>query len=944
MIQTTQAWKDYSVDHSNYHPLIVVIKDGNIIWTFDATNIKEGSLRFTDDVTDLGDFNIGATPSNSFECDIINFDNTFPSPDTFKGCRANLYFFLERPEFGGTNAVAGQAIVGQAIVGTESTWTDYIKRGVYYLDPVNSVGRTVHISGSDAMSLPEFNSANMTGFSFSGLTCYQAIKQMGFNLQHDFPNSDYVLPNVVCNEESNLANITKRTALGYIASLCGCYARHDNTGELRLEQFNPNVLVYPYYQTTRTASGITFTDNGDGTITANGTATADVYFYCARYSTDYGVGQYFLTGCPDGGSRSTYSMYMYVDGANSWDFGKGNYVTVKNPPASEAVVIKIGSGTTVNNMLFTPQLKKVSAYIGNYESIPIPYSLSDGTTNGITYTQDGHSATLNGTATATFNYRIAGWTIAQGAIKLDPDKKYYLCGTPDGSSTSTYILSCRCYAHGVTPGSNTGYIERDYGWGTYITGYEYISIYFTVFNGQTVENLEVKPRLYEVSIDKVMQEPILDYYPVEITGVFVSGTEGSYSVKGNDGYYMFVENNPLITSPSIADEIATNLLTAYNGLSVYPFSLSYIADPSLQAGDTIEITYNGSTTTTIVTSFQYALGNQSTLEMSADTEEHSSAEALIASIPGTKLAIQDLYKGDVLKKIINLSADEVQIDAQQMNINGVVSANGNFRVNTDGTIEAVNGKFSGTVNASSGTFSGSVNSSSGTIGGFSIESNNLHNGMASLNSTASGVYVGTDGIGLGGGKFKVTSIGELNTVMGKIGAWFINDYGLRGDIEYAGEQTSQTFSMTMYSNTTGSTLADFDYQYPIELITVNPSITPIPQTLFAVTLSGKVKCVSVQQSSDRRLKEHVKYLDENESAEFIYKLKPVEFKYLLGDKKTHRGFYAQEVQEISADDWSPVEEDEKGTLSLAYTEIIADLVATVQSLNKRIEELEKKHE
>ena len=448
MIQTTQTWKDYSVDNSNYHPLIVVIKNGNIIWTFDATNIKEGSLKFTDDITDLGDFNIGATPSNTFECDIINFDNTFPSPSVFKGCRANLYFFLgNQPEFGETNAVVGQAIVGQAIVGTESTWTDYIKRGVYYLDPVNSVGRTVHLSGSDAMSLPEFNSANMSGFSFGGLTCYQAIKKMGFNLQHTFPNSDYVLPNVVCNEESNLANITKRTALGYIASLCGCYARHDNTGELRLSRF----------------------------------------------------------------------------------------------------------------VLDTP-----------------------------------------------------------------------------------------------------------------------------------------------TTLTKIMQEPVLDYYPVTVTGVFVSGTEGSYSVKGSDGYYLFVENNPFVTSPSIADEIATNINTAYNGLSIYPFSLSYIADPSLEAGDTIDITYNGNTTTTIVGSFQYSLGNQSSLSIDADTEEHSSAEALIASIPGTKLAIQDLYKGDVLKKIINLSADEVQIDAQQMNINGVVSANGNFKVNLDGTIEAVNGKFSGNITSQNG--------------------------------------------------------------------------------------------------------------------------------------------------------------------------------------------------------------------------------------------------
>lgn len=550
MIQTTQNWKDFSIDHSNYHPLIVVIKNGNIIWTFDATNIKEGSLKFTDDITDLGDFNIGATPSNSFECDIINFDNTFPSPSVFKGCRANLYFFLgNQPEFGGTNAVVGQAIVGQAIVGTESTWTDYIKRGVYYLDPVNSVGRTVHLSGSDAMSLPEFNSANMSGFSFGGLTCYQAIKKMGFNLQHTFPNSDYVLPNVVCNEESNLANITKRTALGYIASLCGCYAHHDNTGELRLSRF----------------------------------------------------------------------------------------------------------------ALSTP-----------------------------------------------------------------------------------------------------------------------------------------------TTVTKIMQEPNLNYYPVTVTGVFVSGTEGSYSVKGSDGYYLFVENNPFITSPSIADEVATAINTAYNGLSIYPFSLSYIADPSLQAGDTIDITYNGNTTTTIVGSLQYFLGNQSTLSIDADTEEHSSAEALIASIPGTKLAIQDLYKGDVLKKIINLSADEVQIDADNLNINGVVSANNNFKINLDGTVEAVNGVFSGIVNATSGTFSGSLNSTSGTIGGFSIESSNLHNGMTSLSDTTNnGVYVGTDGIALGKGNFKVTSAGALTAT----GATFTNgtiNCGSNFSVDTSGNVTAHSLTSDNATITGGS--------------------------------------------------------------------------------------------------------------------------------------------
>ena len=236
MIPTTHNWKDKYTDRSDYQPYIVVFKSGNIIWTFDSEHIRESSLRFTDDICDLGEWNVGATPSNTFECDIINFDGTFPAPSVLKGCKCKLYFITSELEFGGTTAVAGQAVAGTAIVGTDSTdWDEYIPRGTYYLDPINSVGRTVHISGSDAMSLEKFNSSNMEGYNFNGKTCMQVIKEMGFNLQNTFPNYDYVLPNVQCTEEFNLDTVTKRTVLSYIASICGCYARHDNHGVLQLK-------------------------------------------------------------------------------------------------------------------------------------------------------------------------------------------------------------------------------------------------------------------------------------------------------------------------------------------------------------------------------------------------------------------------------------------------------------------------------------------------------------------------------------------------------------------------------------------------------------------------------------------------------------------------------------------------------------------------------------
>ena len=99
------------------------------------------------------------------------------------------------------------------------------------------------------------------------------------------------------------------------------------------------------------------------------------------------------------------------------------------------------------------------------------------------------------------------------------------------------------------------------------------------------------------------------------------------------------------------------------------------------------------------------------------------------------------------------------------------------------------------------------------------------------------------------------------------------------------------------------------------------------------------------QSSDRRLKEDIKYIGD-ESEEFIYNLKPASFKLKSDDKHTvHHGFIAQDVQEVS--DWGVVTEsdvkliDGKPTLALNYTEIIADLVATVQKQNERIEALER---
>ena len=105
---------------------------------------------------------------------------------------------------------------------------------------------------------------------------------------------------------------------------------------------------------------------------------------------------------------------------------------------------------------------------------------------------------------------------------------------------------------------------------------------------------------------------------------------------------------------------------------------------------------------------------------------------------------------------------------------------------------------------------------------------------------------------------------------------------------------------------------------------------------MAVTWAGNTTIAgTLTQSSDRRLKEHLSYLDED-AVEFIDKLKPACFKK---DDQTHVGFYAQDVAE--ADKWHCMTGEMNGFMTLGYTELIAPLVAYVQKLEKRIEELEK---
>lgn len=65
-------------------------------------------------------------------------------------------------------------------------------------------------------------------------------------------------------------------------------------------------------------------------------------------------------------------------------------------------------------------------------------------------------------------------------------------------------------------------------------------------------------------------------------------------------------------------------------------------------------------------------------------------------------------------------------------------------------------------NASSAVFSGRLSAPSGTIGGFTISTSKIYKTKTTYSDSNTGVYIGTDGIGLGAGTFYVTSAGFLH--------------------------------------------------------------------------------------------------------------------------------------------------------------------------------------
>ena len=290
-----------------------------------------------------------------------------------------------------------------------------------------------------------------------------------------------------------------------------------------------NILPYPYTETTKTASGITYTVNNDGTVKVNGTATANVSLNLGNFTFQSGVA-YVLNGCPSGGGNDKYNIT--VSGVGS-DIGSGYSFT--GDGTSKLVRIWVVQGQTVNNIVFKPMIRKSSVTDATYEPYSnicpisgwdavkvartgknlLSNSVRSKSTFGVTFTVNpDRSITIatDGASTGRANLYYSG------ELHLPPSDYYLSIG--NGNAFATKQCYFELQIHRVATNSND-YINTKgvSGRAFALNEGDYIKqIYFSVISGETV-NGTIYPQI-EIGSTATTYEP----YPGEIYDITLPST------------------------------------------------------------------------------------------------------------------------------------------------------------------------------------------------------------------------------------------------------------------------------------------------------------------------------------------------------------------------------------------------------------------------------------
>ena len=303
-----------------------------------------------------------------------------------------------------------------------------------------------------------------------------------------------------------------------------------------------NLIPYPYKNTTMSKDGLVITDNGDGSVTFNGTNTGSgtIYFNLIQKGQKYMLkaGTYIISKIVSAECAMSFAFQVFdSDGNaiinNSFNGSNNEKTTITTEKDGELVLyFFVGVGKTINNATvhvmirpteitddtwepyvggkpspsteYKQEIRNIGVYdeaSGKYavgfkfrrkNAIKYPYFNTSSNINGVDFTvnNDG-SVTANGTPTNGSAIFIVNINASIGS------GKHILSGCPSGGGESTYRMQ-------YTNMTDKGY--NDFGNGVEIEQFDYSKypatrVTVNIANGYKAENLTFYPMIRPVGTD-----------------------------------------------------------------------------------------------------------------------------------------------------------------------------------------------------------------------------------------------------------------------------------------------------------------------------------------------------------------------------------------------------------------------------------------------------------
>lgn len=263
-------------------------------------------------------------------------------------------------------------------------------------------------------------------------------------------------------------------------------------------------------------------------------------------------------------------------------------------------------------------------------------------------------------------------------------------------------------------------------------------------------------------------------------GTTVGTTDNVYIITGNPLVYG-IEGTPALTSALNA------LLTKISAVTYRPFTVQAYGNPCLPIGTSITLNTRDMVVQSFIesrrlTGVQALKDNISakgekerlndTIDLSSELYQTDGRYHLLRNdVNGLESEVFDEDGNSVIEQISNEIVLKVDSNGKIVNVELTAEPTGSaFKIvadNIDFISNDVMNLYAKNIGIQANNFkldktTGLMECKGGTIGGFTIDTSNLYNGMTSFSDTThNGVYVGTDGVALGKGAFKVSNSGEL---------------------------------------------------------------------------------------------------------------------------------------------------------------------------------------